>query len=211
MTDYLFPTFRPHEMTDDEMRLLAAKVHDPFNWYAPNSGYDEIFSLLRGRGSSYVDLVMTTTGDVPGFLVTELRMVGTRQVCYFVGSSFLPDIRGGGIASKLARRAITRKRYQYVAARTQNPLVYDALASLGAPGQCWPQHDGRCPPLDISKIAQSCSNHDSFDPFTLITRDAFGHVREDRSYMRSRNPKTQAMFEDRLGPNDGFMVVASLI
>jgi|GEM_PF-4040520 len=205
---YTIQTLRPHELSDVEMLELADGVREPFNWYAPGSTNRDIFNLLRGKGDSYVDLVIK--GGIPcGFLASETSRQGNYTVCYHIGVSILPDDWGKGLYRRLSERSFERASHDFVAARTQNPTVYESLQRYAKDGRIYPAAT-RKPPQHVVAIARALCGGGSFEEDTLIARDAHGFVRAERSYMKAKSLQLEEFFRSRLGKNDGFMVVVAL-
>jgi uncharacterized repeat protein (TIGR04076 family) len=182
-------------------------VDEVFNWYAPESGEKEIFSLLRGKGDSFVDVVLRD-GQPCGFLATEYSQVKGYVVCYHIGVSIHEQDRQNGLYRLLTNRALARERVDFIAARTQNPALYESLRrQVKQVGQIYPA-DGVDPPPIVIEIGKTFCTSDELEPNALIVRRAYGHVREDRSYMKARDQSLNAYFAANLERNDGFIVVA---
>lgn len=210
MSQYLIAHFRPEEMDDTELELLAKLVFEPFTWYNPGASIEYICRFLHGGGNTDVDVIINPSGEGVGFLVTRPYRVGASLVCFHVGVSILSHARGEGLYAKLTGRALKRNTYHYLAARTQNPQVYDTLSRFANYG-VYPAVDGSNPGLLVRAVALAASEgHPGFDAETLIVRGAYAHVRQDRSHLVTRHRATQKLFSTQLGPTDGFMVVAAL-
>lgn len=199
-------SFRPNQMSALELLTLAIEIHDPFVWYAPDSTPEDILERMRGDGNSYLDVVYVT-GKPVGFNAYYVKTVGDTRVCYIAGISVMPSARGKGVSRSLIHLAIVHCRAEYIAGRTQNPIIYKLLRSFNRRCVAYP---GAFVTPGVYEIAQAVNESGDVDPQTLIVRDAHTFVRADRSFMKVDDDQEIAELFSTLGKDDGFVVIVPL-
>lgn len=197
-------TYYPHRLPANVLAQLVDAVRESVHWYAPGMSDPEIVQLLTSREGAAVDVVRLDEKAI-GFFASATTRVAGRKVCFHIAVSILPAGRGRHLYEQLARKALLRESCDYIVARTQNPAVYESMRKLSPVGEIYPA-PGAEPDVKVHEVAQSLSSL-PVESGTLIVRNAHGFARQDRSYMKSRNPETDAFFAENLGRDDGFMVV----
>ena len=199
-------SFRPNKLSAIALLTLAVEIHDPFVWYAPDSTPEDILERIRGNGDSYLD-VAYVQGKPVGFNTYYVKTVDGSRICYIAGISVLPSARGKGVSSSFIHLALGQCSADYLAGRTQNPIIYKLLRSFSTRGVAYP---GAVVTPDVYEIASAVNESGDVDPQSLAVRDAHTFVRADRSFMKVDDDPEIAELFSKLGRDDGYVVVVPL-
>lgn len=199
--------YTPFSLTQVEKVELAEELHDLFNWFQPDSATDSILKMIAKNEETFV-LVARQQNELAGFLIANYRRANNIKVFYLSGILVDASMWGQGIASQLLSEALKDiDDVEYLAAHTQNPTIYRLLQKQFGNQNVFPREHTIVSP-EILQVAFAIDGDKVSSD--LILKDTYGNLREDRTYLTQQTDSVGLFFQQHLGKNDAFFIIAKI-
>ena len=163
--------------------------------------------------NGHLYLIINNQRDIIGIELLQLLDIEGVEIMYTGGAAIDPAYQGKNIHSDFRDYMIERNKPQYIAGRTQNPIVYKVYCK--SPGTVYPDPKTSVP-THIQKLAMKISetlHMTNFNPTTLIQKEAYGGAvyGKDRYPVIDIDSDTSKMFSQlEIEKGDAFLILKSL-
>lgn len=162
----------PSDVADNLLCQAIPIIEKSFGQvYKKDLSDQDVIDFLT-NGTLY--LVLNNEKKVVGVELLQLITIEDVKIMYTGGVILYPEYQGKNIHSDFRSNMIERNKPNYVAGRTQSPIVYNIYCK--SPGIVYPTYNTLVPD-SIQKLASELSNSlglTNFDPTTLIQKGAYG-------------------------------------
>lgn len=119
--------------------------------------------------------LITDGGLIVSWAIFDYLRQDSDLILYLSGVMVLPKYQGKGISSALIRTALRESKAKYLAARTQNPIMYESI--LKACGNVFPNPDDATP-ADVIEIGEFVAKNrlhmTNYDLKSMLSKSVYG-------------------------------------
>ncbi len=138
-------------------------------------------------------------GRLSGFSSVMDFEISGNKVLYYMGTVVRKKYQGNGLYRQFKEEALSGAFYDFIALRTQNPVIYGAISKLPCLNRIYPNPACETP-LSIQDIASKLAfdklKMDNFDSASLIGRKTYGASLTPEIPFYSK--EVNGFFEDKL-------------
>lgn len=170
---------RPGELDEARKQVLAGQlVPVTRDGFGTEVTVDDITRHVLGVDVLYLAL---ERDRLVGFGSFEHLHLAGEDVLYLCGTVFAREHQCHGLMSSIIDRAVKESGMQFIATRTQNPILYVALSRRCS--KLYPNGNSGIPPEPFRTVAAELAKHlkmRGFDPESLTEIGTYGGCMTDR-------------------------------
>lgn len=212
-------------------KLLCVKGLDVNFWDTPEGKtiFDQLYALTRLGfvqedspvlwkdtenhifGSEFL-FVVSNNDQVISYAVLDFWKQETQSVLYLSGIMVHPQYQGTNVSSNTLRNALGQFNPDFIAARTQNPVMYESLARICK--AVYPNHLGHSIPPEVKLIGEFTAKcklrMKDYDPDSMVGKGIYGGCMYGKE-PSSRDPLIEKWFKEMvsLKRGDAMIVVGA--